>query len=101
MNQGKVILYAVEKLNMKSIKIKLNHVNKYASNKPTKSKKKEVQMECPKCGEKVAQSEMEDHLRIELLDPRWREKRKVGLERQQARNLLDNGSTFIHPIYLF
>lgn len=43
---------------------------------------------CPYCGESIPESELSEHIRIELLDPRWREQRRqLEARRQQAQQL--------------
>ncbi len=43
---------------------------------------------CPRCGVAVKVSEMEEHMRIELLDPKWRQQKAVFDSRQKDSNLL-------------
>ena len=45
---------------------------------------------CPNCGQSVLLSELDEHLRVELLDPRWREQRAKADSRFASTNL---GST--------
>jgi hypothetical protein len=44
---------------------------------------------CPRCGMQVPLSEMAEHMRIELLDPRWREQKEHVI--RQADNTLVQG----------
>ncbi len=36
-------------------------------------KKDEGTQKCPKCQQQIAKSEWKEHMRLELLDPKWRE----------------------------
>lgn len=49
---------------------------------------------CPRCGVAVKISEMEEHVRIELLDPKWREQKAVFDSRQKGSTLLVGGMVF-------
>ena len=42
---------------------------------------------CPNCGERIPVDELDEHMRIELLDPKWKEQKAVAEKRQQATNL--------------
>ena len=43
---------------------------------------------CPYCGQMIAESELTEHIRIELLDPKWKEQKKqLELRRSQAQQL--------------
>jgi splicing factor 3A subunit 1 len=42
---------------------------------------------CPNCGEKIPVDELDEHMRIELLDPKWKEQKAVFEKRQMATNL--------------
>ncbi|CAI2365823.1 unnamed protein product [Moneuplotes crassus] len=50
-------------------------------------KKKKVNKEatqiCPKCGRQIPMSQWSEHMRIELLDPKWREEKVDSLHRQK------------------
>ena len=43
---------------------------------------------CPRCGVAIKVSEMEEHVRIELLDPKWREQKALHESRIKETNLL-------------
>ncbi|KAK9480376.1 Pre-mRNA splicing factor PRP21 like protein-domain-containing protein [Lipomyces japonicus] len=49
----------------------------------------EAVQQCPRCKEMIPSSEYSEHLRIELLDPRWKEEKA----KNEARNALTNLST--------
>ena len=42
---------------------------------------------CPNCGESIALTELDQHMRIELLDPRWKEQRAKADSRFASTNL--------------
>jgi splicing factor 3A subunit 1 len=42
---------------------------------------------CPNCGEAIPVNELEEHMRIELLDPKWKEQKALAEKRQMATNL--------------
>ena len=42
---------------------------------------------CPNCGEAIPVNELDEHMRIELLDPKWKEQKAVAEKRQMATNL--------------
>jgi splicing factor 3A subunit 1 len=42
---------------------------------------------CPNCGEAIPVNELEEHMRIELLDPKWKSQKAVAEQRQAATNL--------------
>ena len=42
---------------------------------------------CPNCGEAIPIDQLDEHMRIELLDPKWKEQKAIAEKRQQATNL--------------
>jgi Pre-mRNA splicing factor PRP21 like protein len=42
---------------------------------------------CPNCGEPILVNELDEHMRIELLDPKWKEQKALVEKRQLAPNL--------------
>ncbi|QIW98366.1 hypothetical protein AMS68_003884 [Peltaster fructicola] len=42
---------------------------------------------CPNCKQSIPTAEMAEHIRIELLDPRWREQSKIAQQRASTTNL--------------
>ncbi|KXS17424.1 hypothetical protein M427DRAFT_54697 [Gonapodya prolifera JEL478] len=50
---------------------------------------------CPRCGERVPWGEMDKHIRIELLDPRWKEQKEKAEEWKKTSNL-DINDDVIH-----
>lgn len=42
---------------------------------------------CPNCGEAIPVNELDEHMRIELLDPKWKAQKAVAEKRQAATNL--------------
>lgn len=45
---------------------------------------------CPNCKEQIPADEFEHHMRIELLDPRWRDQRDLSKQRDAFTNLTSN-----------
>ncbi|WRT66122.1 uncharacterized protein IL334_003075 [Kwoniella shivajii] len=45
-------------------------------------------LKCPNCGQSIPENELSEHMRIELLDPKWKEqKRNLDMRRAQAQQL--------------
>ncbi|EJT79883.1 pre-mRNA-splicing factor sap114 [Gaeumannomyces tritici R3-111a-1] len=66
------------------VKIKENYVPKAAA----RGVKAAGQMAiCPRCNEQVLMSELEEHMRIELLDPRWKEQKAKAESRYATTNM--------------
>lgn len=42
--------------------------------------------QCPNCGQQIPENELTEHIRIELLDPKWKEQKRV-LEMRKAQSL--------------
>jgi splicing factor 3A subunit 1 len=42
---------------------------------------------CPNCGEQIPVNELDEHMRIELLDPKWKEQKAIAEKRQMTTNL--------------
>ncbi|KGG53122.1 hypothetical protein DI09_10p190 [Mitosporidium daphniae] len=47
---------------------------------------------CPRCKQRIPISEMAEHVRLELLDPKWREQVEKHLKRSSETNLVDSSS---------
>ncbi|KAG1502675.1 hypothetical protein G6F46_010350 [Rhizopus delemar] len=47
---------------------------------------------CPRCGETIPVSEMDEHMRIELLDPKWKEQKMAMEAKHKDSNLLQHGT---------
>jgi splicing factor 3A subunit 1 len=54
---------------------------------PASKGKSVITQVCPNCGERIPVDELEEHMRIELLDPRYKEQKAVAEKRQMATNL--------------
>lgn len=52
---------------------------------------KEATQTCPRCGEQIPLSEMDEHVRIELLDPRFKELREQADAKTKASNMVTDG----------
>ncbi|KAJ3127323.1 SF3a splicing factor complex subunit [Nowakowskiella sp. JEL0407] len=71
----------------KNVKIKDNYAPK------VKAPKKVDQCNiCPRCKQPIPISEMDQHVKVELLDPRWREQKKRALDKNRDTNLVDNAN---------
>ncbi|CAO3610739.1 unnamed protein product [Cunninghamella blakesleeana] len=62
----------------------LNQQNKLAQSQETQI--------CPRCGERFPISELDEHMRIELLDPKWREQKLAQEAKLRDSNLLQEGT---------
>ncbi|KAJ3215456.1 splicing factor 3a, subunit 1 [Dinochytrium kinnereticum] len=71
---------------LKGIKIRTDYV---AKAKRT-VKAAVVTQICPRCRRAIPASEMDEHVRIELLDPKWREQRDRAAENSAGTNLLSD-----------
>ncbi|RKP26188.1 Pre-mRNA splicing factor PRP21 like protein-domain-containing protein [Syncephalis pseudoplumigaleata] len=47
---------------------------------------------CPRCQQAIPISEMDEHVRIELLDPRWKEQKQAAEAKNRESNLLMEGT---------
>ncbi|UZO19681.1 uncharacterized protein OCT59_010957 [Rhizophagus irregularis] len=47
---------------------------------------------CPRCKQVIPVDEMDDHVRIELLDPKWREQKLAAELKKKESNLLQEGT---------
>lgn len=52
----------------------------------------EATQKCPICGVTVKVSDMDEHVRIELMDPKWREQRAAYEQKRRETNLLQGGT---------
>ncbi|ORX36927.1 Pre-mRNA splicing factor PRP21 like protein-domain-containing protein [Kockovaella imperatae] len=67
----------------KGVKIRSDYVPKGLQKSTSVATQK-----CPYCGQMIAESELTEHIRIELLDPKWKEqKRQLEMRRTQAQQL--------------
>ncbi|TPX56728.1 hypothetical protein PhCBS80983_g04337 [Powellomyces hirtus] len=64
------------------IKIRTNYVPKVKQ-----LRGKQAAQICPRCNQPVPTSEMGEHMRIELLDPRWKEQKDKAREKNKESNL--------------
>ncbi|KAJ8663764.1 hypothetical protein O0I10_000037 [Lichtheimia ornata] len=56
------------------------------------AKKNEPTQICPRCGLAIPVSEMDHHMRIELLDPKWKEQKLAAEAKTKDSNLLQEGT---------
>jgi len=54
---------------------------------PARGAKSVITQVCPNCGERIPVDELEEHMRIELLDPKYKEQKAVAEKRQMTTNL--------------
>lgn len=47
---------------------------------------------CPNCGQSIPETELSEHIRIELLDPRWKEQKRDLEQRRQQQAQLQIGA---------
>ncbi|CAG8577356.1 11123_t:CDS:10 [Acaulospora morrowiae] len=47
---------------------------------------------CPRCKQAIPVDEMDDHVRIELLDPKWKEQKMAAEAKKKESNLLQEGT---------
>lgn len=73
------------------MKIKEDYVPKAFKGR-TGAALEEATQTCPRCGEQVKLSEMDEHVRIELLDPRWKEMRDQAEAKTKASNMVSDGN---------
>lgn len=66
------------------VKIKENYVPKAAARGAKASGQMAI---CPRCNEQVLMSELEEHMRIELLNPRWKEQKAKAESRYATTNM--------------
>ncbi|GAN07071.1 splicing factor 3A subunit 1 [Mucor ambiguus] len=72
------------------IKIRMDYKPKLYGTTPSKGA---VPTElCPRCGEAIPVAEMAEHMRIELLDPKWKEQKMAMEAKQRDSNLLQEGN---------
>ncbi|KAG0054056.1 SF3a splicing factor complex subunit [Gryganskiella cystojenkinii] len=73
------------------MKIKEDYVPKAFKGR-TGAALQEATQTCPRCGEQIPLSEMDEHVRIELLDPRFKELREQAEAKNKASNMLSDGT---------
>jgi splicing factor 3A subunit 1 len=72
------------------IKIKTGYKPKIIGVTPEKTT--EATQICPRCGEAIPVSEMDEHMRIELLDSKWKEQKMASEAKNKDSNLLQEGT---------
>ncbi|CAO3621302.1 unnamed protein product [Cunninghamella echinulata] len=73
------------------IKIRTDYKPRILNQQAKLSQSQETQI-CPRCGEHIPISEMDEHMRIELLDPKWREQKLAQEAKLKDSNLLQEGT---------
>jgi hypothetical protein len=52
-----------------------------------------LQQKCPQCSQLIAVDELEKHMKIELLDPKWKEQKdRENAKKRESTLNLDNGN---------
>lgn len=74
-----------ENINKPNIKIVKNYTRQ--PHKATISQKESSEIKCPLCKASVPEEDFQDHIRIELLDPKWKEVQKEISSRQASSTL--------------
>ncbi|KAI9269557.1 Pre-mRNA splicing factor PRP21 like protein-domain-containing protein [Helicostylum pulchrum] len=72
------------------IKIRSDHKPKLYGTTPSKGPT--ITSLCPRCGEAIPVSELDEHMRIELLDPKWKDQKMAMEAKQRDSNLLQEGN---------
>jgi splicing factor 3A subunit 1 len=72
------------------IKIRTGYKPKLFGTTPTKGPTATAL--CPRCGEAIPIAEMDEHMRIELLDPKWKDQKMAMEAKQRDSNLLQEGN---------
>ncbi|KAI9172995.1 SF3a splicing factor complex subunit [Blastocladiella emersonii ATCC 22665] len=65
---------------------------------PRKTATNEPTTICERCGLAIPDSQMEEHIRIELLDPKWREQREAHAASRRETNLVTTGDHFVSTL---
>ncbi|RUS25187.1 splicing factor 3A subunit 1-like protein [Jimgerdemannia flammicorona] len=71
------------------MKIRKDYVSKVG---PKRAGGEEPTQLCPRCGQPIPVSEMAEHMRIELLDPKWKEQKMAADAKKKDSNLLQEGT---------
>ncbi|KFX96477.1 hypothetical protein O988_05284 [Pseudogymnoascus sp. VKM F-3808] len=69
------------------MKIKENYIPRAAQRAANKNAQMAL---CPNCKQQIPYSELDEHMRIELLDPRWKEQKSKSDARYATTNLWNN-----------
>ncbi|KAK9722296.1 SF3a splicing factor complex subunit [Basidiobolus ranarum] len=70
------------------IKVRKDYVPKALAGKSNS----EATSICPLCNQAIPASELDEHVRIELLDPRWKEQKEAAEAKRKESNLLQEGT---------
>ena len=55
--------------------------------KKTEEKKTVGTQKCPKCQQDIPLNEWKEHMKLELMDPKWREEKQKRQEREKLNSL--------------
>lgn len=91
-----------------AMKIKSDYVPKCAfraytdrTNAAAQRAKKVATTQCTICGLQIPEDEINEHVRIELLDPRWKEKQAMTERNRSGANLLPGGANVTEALNKF
>lgn len=66
---------------------------------PVGAKKAKANMTtCPRCGQEIPVDELQEHMRIELLDPKWKEQRDMLEARKAQASELQRGANVVSSL---
>ncbi|CAG8562523.1 13359_t:CDS:10 [Ambispora leptoticha] len=71
------------------IKIRKDYTPKILGPKTSAGKPTQI---CPRCNQAVPVDEMDQHVRVELLDPKWKEQKQAAEAKKKESNLLQEGT---------
>ncbi|KAF7295109.1 hypothetical protein MIND_01049300 [Mycena indigotica] len=74
------------------MKIRTNHVPKLGA------RNKETMTSCTICGQQIPVDDLEEHMRIELLDPKWKEQRNAIEARKAQASELQSGANVVSAL---
>ena len=64
--------------------------------RPEAGKTEQQVQKCPKCGENIPLNEWSEHLKIEMIDPKWREKKLELMETNQSTIITEDNEMKKH-----
>ncbi|KAF9581646.1 SF3a splicing factor complex subunit [Lunasporangiospora selenospora] len=79
------------------MKIKEDFVPKAFKGRTAAALKEATQL-CPRCGQQIEISKMDEHVKIELLDPRWKEQREQAEAKNKASNMVSDGTDVVKSL---
>ncbi|CAG8440518.1 3456_t:CDS:10 [Ambispora gerdemannii] len=80
------------------IKIRKDYTPKIFGPKTSTGKPTQI---CPRCNQAVPVDEMDQHVRVELLDPKWKEQKQAQEAKKKESNLLQEGTDVARNLKAF